>query len=145
MVKSFYSENRESCIEVYFHHLDVQHSSYERYSSLLDDDEKLRAERYRFDTHRQRFVASRAQLRQILADIGHCDPTEIVFKNTRFGKPYIDKPEGLSRLDFNASTSASIGAVAVSNSGSLGLYIELIESKRNRDFDMIVQHEFTTD
>ncbi len=145
MANSFRSENKESCIVIYLHHLDAGSSDYEHYYSLLDDDEKQRTERYRFDIHRQRFAISRGRLREILAEFGHCDPVDINFKKTRFGKPFIAKPEGLNRLYFNASKSGSIGGVAISRTGPVGLDIEQHQSANNRDIDMIVQHEFTTD
>lgn len=112
---------------------------------LLSEDEIRRAARYRFDRHRNRFIAGRGRIRQILAAEGNCSPRDIVFELNPYGKPAIEKPEPLSNVCFNASSSDTLGAIAIANGIALGLDIEKIKPANHRDYDMIAKNEFSSD
>lgn len=112
---------------------------------LLSDDETQRAARFRFDKHRNRFITGRATIRQILAARGNCSPGEISFELNRYGKPALAKPESTRYIQFNASSSETLGAIAISNAFPLGMDIEKVKSTNARDYDGIVKNQFTSD
>ena len=112
---------------------------------LLSDDEKQRAARYRFDKHRNRFITGRGTIREILADRVECPPQAIRFELNKYGKPALHEPESISHIQFNASSSATMGAIALSNDIPLGFDIEKIKSGSSEDNDLIVKNEFTND
>jgi 4'-phosphopantetheinyl transferase len=111
---------------------------------LLSDDETQRAARFRFDKHRNRFISGRATIRQILAARGNCSPGDISFELNRYGKPSLAKPATAREIHFNASSSDTLGAIAISKAVPLGLDIEKVKSDNARDYDAIVASEFSS-
>ena len=111
----------------------------------LSDDEKQRAARYRFDKHRHRFITGRGTIREILADLAKCPPRDIGFELSKFGKPALCEPKPSRPIQFNASSSAMMGAIAISSGIYLGFDIEKMKSAKDVDNDLIVKNEFTRD
>jgi 4'-phosphopantetheinyl transferase len=132
-------------VDIVCFYLDSHPQEHERLYPLLNNDEKKRANRYRFDVHRRRFINSRGKLREILAEKANCRPDEINFEIGKYGKPYISAPVSLKQIHFNASASGPIGAVAISTTTSLGFDLEQIQYEGRRDFDLIVKNECTID
>ncbi len=130
-------------IEIVLFQLDCDDDERRNLYRLLSDDETERAARYRFDIHRNRFITGRARIRQILAARGNCSPGEIVFELNRYGRPSLLMPESIRELRFNASSSATLGAIAIAKAEPLGLDIEKVKPDNARDYDGIVKHEFT--
>jgi len=91
--------------------------------ALLSDGERRRAARFRFDDDYSRFIARRGLLRVVLARYAECDPARITFELNAFGKPTLINGGSL-RLQFNASHSAGIALVAVTNDRAVGIDIE---------------------
>lgn len=112
---------------------------------LLSDDEKRRAAGFRFDKHRNRFIVGRGTIREILAEIALCPPRIIRFDLNSYGKPALAKPASCRHIQFNASSSATLGAIAISNRIPLGFDIEKIKITGSRDYDLIVESQFTRD
>ena len=110
---------------------------------LLSDDEKRRAAAFRFDKHRNRFITGRARIREILAKQLDCGPADIAFELNRYGKPSLGKPAPREPLHFNASSSSSLGAIALVEGMEIGLDIEKVECGKLDDFDSIVKNQFT--
>lgn len=111
---------------------------------LLSDDEKRRAAAFRFDKHRNRFISGRARMREILAMRLDCAPADIDFQLNRYGKPSVGNPALPDALQFNASSSSSLGAIALATGMEIGLDIEKIKCGKLDDFDRIVKYQFTT-
>ena len=109
----------------------------------LSEDEKLRAARFRFDKHRNRFIFGRGSIREILADRVSCQPREVSFELNQFGKPKLSGLQHGRCLEFNASSSECLGAIAISELFALGLDIEKIKKNGLKDFDLVVKSEFT--
>jgi len=109
----------------------------------LSDDEKQRADRFRFDKHRNRFITGRGTIRQILATRIDCAPHAIGFALNDFGKPALCAPELTEPMQFNASSSDMLGAIAISANHALGLDIEKVRYSSTDDYDRIVKNEFT--
>jgi 4'-phosphopantetheinyl transferase len=92
-----------------------------RLSALLDDEEGERAERFRFDQDRRRYIARRGRLREILSQSLGCPASRIRFAWNAFGKPFVKE----ANLRFNVSHSRNIALVAIAHGRELGCDIEL--------------------
>ncbi len=131
-------------VEIIFFPLDSDDDETRNLLPLLSEDETQRAARYRFDKHRNRFITGRGTIRQILAAKGNCSPREISFELNQYGKPALAKPEPTRYIQFNASSSETLGAIAISNAVPLGLDIEKVKSTNAQDYDGIVKNQFTS-
>jgi 4'-phosphopantetheinyl transferase len=111
---------RDDEIHLWWSSLDGTPSQIDRLRNLLDPSERERADRFRVDAARRRFIAARAALRMVLAATIDGDPTQIEFTLGERGKPSLrgGGPE------FNASDSGDFVAVALANS-EIGTDIEI--------------------
>ena len=108
--------------------------------AVLREDERDRADKFRFDRDRSRFIAARAGLRQILATCLNCDPHEPVFEYGERGKP---KLSGLdSALRFNLSHSGNIAMYALAEGRDIGIDVERYDKRR--DHNRIAGRFFTS-
>jgi 4'-phosphopantetheinyl transferase len=98
----------------------------------LSYDELARAEKYRFDSDRKRFVIRRGLLRTILGATFGIDPKMVRFAATDTGKPFITFPEN-SEIWFNLSYSDSQIVYAFSKHPETGVDIERIRTVENID------------
>jgi 4'-phosphopantetheinyl transferase len=97
---------------------------------LLSADERRRADRYRFDGDRDRFVVARARLRLLLAALGAGAPARIQFAHGARGKLWLPAhPE----LQFNVSHAGGLVVVAVAWRVEVGVDVEPLERHRRQD------------
>lgn len=90
----------------------------------LSPDEKERAARFRFDRDRDRFIAARGIVRNILAQYLQQSPAAIPFCYGERGKPAIANSP--IPLQFNLSHSQDLLLCAVSQSHRVGIDVEII-------------------
>lgn len=95
----------------------------------LSEDERARASRFRFAADRDRFVASRAALRRILASYLGAAPASLVFGAGPHGKPFLDAPAHGRSLRFSLSHSGDLALVAVSLEREVGVDVERVRSR----------------
>lgn len=95
--------------------------------SILSDDEKERAGKFRFPADTTRFIVRRGLLRNILGTTLGIDPKTIRFSTAEFGKPFIAYPEN-SQIFFNLSYSGNQIVYAFSKQLELGIDIERIRT-----------------
>jgi 4'-phosphopantetheinyl transferase len=88
---------------------------------LLCDDERRRADEFRFERHRARYTVGRALLRCLLARYLAAEPRELAFDYGEFDKPELRG--GGPR--FNLSHSGSVALYAISDDGEIGIDVEL--------------------
>jgi 4'-phosphopantetheinyl transferase len=100
--------------------------------ATLTDDEKERADRFRFDNDRFNFVLRRGLLRQLLGETLGVAPSQIRFTITEVGKPYISFPENAG-IWFNLSHSGRQIAYAFSKHPDIGIDIERIRTVEDID------------
>lgn len=100
--------------------------------SLLDDEERRRAERLRIEAVRQRFVAARALTRLLLARYCGVSPSALDFTNGARGKPRLELSTERSTLHYNTAHSGGTVAVAVASS-ELGVDVESLRPVPNLD------------
>jgi len=99
----------------------------ERVASLtgtLATDERIRAERFRFDRDRTRYIIARGLLRAIIARYLDKEPGAITFQYNAFGKPSLPDEPGRDRIRFNVSHADGIALYALTRSREVGVDIE---------------------
>lgn len=101
---------------------DIGESATARAGSILSSDELARAERFVFEKHRQRFVAARLALRQVLSMHVGRSPSCLDFAYGPQGKPeLVDFPD----CHFNMSHSGRYALVAIGKDAAIGVDIEI--------------------
>ncbi|HEV8305049.1 MAG TPA: 4'-phosphopantetheinyl transferase superfamily protein [Gemmatimonadales bacterium] len=108
--------------------LDVPPATSARLYSTLSPDERNRSARLRFARDRQRFIAARGALRDLLGRCLGTRPDAIRFTYNAFGKPELS-PEFGSRLRFNLSHSADLALIAITTDAGIGVDIEYIQPR----------------
>jgi 4'-phosphopantetheinyl transferase len=101
---------------------------------VLADDEIERAARFVRPSHRDRYIAGRAEMRRILGLETGRDPRDIRFRYGPNGKPSID-----GGPEFNLSHSSALAILGVSRDGPLGIDIE----KPRQIEDSVARHHFS--
>lgn len=99
---------------------------------ILSNPEKIRANRFVFPEHQDRFIIVHGILRNLLADYLHAKPEDLSFKTNKFGKPKINN------INFNISHSRDLALFAISNNYDVGVDIEFI----NKDIDLDIAERF---
>lgn len=99
--------------------------------ALLSADERERALRFHFPIHRQRFIAARSALRQILSLYLHVAAEDILFAYGEHKKPYLQIPG--STLQFNLAHSFDRAVYAFTLNHAIGVDIEKMEDDDKQD------------
>ncbi len=90
----------------------------------LDDTEKDRWRRFRFDRPRREFALCRAALRAVLCHRLGCTNTELAFGAAAYGKPFAVVGGTALPFNFNVSHSGRHGLVAFARGRRLGVDVE---------------------
>lgn len=114
--------------------LDVSSIEFERLWQFLSEDERSRANNFKREHLKQRFVAARGNLREILAKYLACKPYEILFSYGDRGKPRVDG------VYFNLAHSQDLAIYAISGDREVGIDLEYIDLKY--DVDAIAKNYF---
>lgn len=123
--------------------LDPPHEQAERLGRALSLDERQRAERFRFDRHRRRYVVGRGALRALLAGYLGTRPELVAFGYGPRGKPFLaappaGTPEGLF---FNLSNSDELALVGFVRGTEIGVDVEFL--KPMPDLEQIAERFFS--
>ncbi len=94
----------------------------EELAALLNGEERSRAERFRFDRDRNRYIVSRASLRLLLGEYTQTRATDLEFVYGDQGKPALATP--IDEVEFNLSHSADLCLFAFANFRRVGIDIE---------------------
>jgi 4'-phosphopantetheinyl transferase len=99
------------------------------YHNLLSQDEKERAQKFYFQTDRDRFIGTRGVLRYLLSNylesVG-ASPVNLVFQYNAYGKPLLAAPFDGSEIHFNVTHSGNIALCAFSRTHPIGIDVEFI-------------------
>ena len=120
-------------IHVWCASLDQAVSRLHRLRQTLSMDERMRAERFRFEQDRTRFIVSRGILRTILGRYLNVEPGRLQFCYGKNGKPMLADTFGKRTIFFNMSDSEGIALYAFSRDGEIGVDIEKICDNPERD------------
>lgn len=91
---------------------------------VLSPDELERAERYRFEQHRNEFILTRAVLRRVLASYTAQSPESLSFDYSAQGKPALKN--GPPDLRFNVSHAEGLAVLALVRDREIGVDAEKI-------------------
>ena len=108
---------------------------------ILSPDERARAERFYFEEDRQRFIAGRGTLRQILSNYLHVPPKHLQFQYGAYGKPALANAAGRSSLRFNVSHSRGLALCAFVLDREIGIDLEYMRPLD--DVEQIARHFFS--
>jgi 4'-phosphopantetheinyl transferase len=119
-------------VHVWAARLDLPSEALVRFTGLLSQEEHARAARFRFERHRNRFVAARGVLRSILATHLDSAPDELQFEYGPNGKPVLI---GLAQsgLFFNLAHSENLALIAVTRLGPIGVDVEYVRPMADAD------------
>jgi 4'-phosphopantetheinyl transferase len=95
---------------------------------LLSAEELARADRFKFETDRRRYIAGRAALRQVLGRSLNTEPAAIEFTNGRHGKPTLAGAHRAAVLNFNLSNSHELAIIALCRGCEIGIDVEYIRT-----------------
>jgi 4'-phosphopantetheinyl transferase len=107
----------------------------------LPETEARKARRFRFETHRNRYIKGHFILRSLIGmylDIGFYDDE---FHANRYGKPAVKKLHEDNPIHFNISNSENIYTCAFSQNSDIGIDIEKIHDLQ--DMDRIIAEFFS--
>ena len=92
--------------------------------SWLDEKEKDRLRRFRYERPRREFALCRAALRSILSRRLGCESEKLEFDASEHGKPFA-RVDGMAvPVSFNVSHSGKHGLIALAPQGRLGVDVE---------------------
>ncbi|MDQ6818389.1 MAG: 4'-phosphopantetheinyl transferase superfamily protein [Actinomycetota bacterium] len=124
-------------VHVWESSLDRPSEVVQRFRGVLSEDELERADRFRFEGHRCRYIVGRGQLRSLLAGYLGAAPAELPFEYGEFDKPALQS----SDLCFNLAHSGAVALFAFTYAGEVGIDVE-IEDARLRD-DRLAERFFS--
>jgi 4'-phosphopantetheinyl transferase len=103
------------------------------FAAILSPAESERAKKFKFDKHRNRFIAGRGAMRVILGKYLDATPADIRFVCLANGKP--DLVEGFegAGLHFNLSHTEDLALLAVTRVGRIGVDVECVRPIKNVD------------
>jgi len=97
----------------------------DRYGAILSAEERGRADQFRFERDRRRYIARRGVLRELIGSYLDCDPAGVAFVHNAYGKPAIAH----SDLRFNLSHSHGMALYAFCRGADIGCDIERRDPK----------------
>jgi 4'-phosphopantetheinyl transferase len=115
-------------IDFWYSSLETTPEQYQLDWQILDDEEKIRAAKFKNAVLQQRYVSAHGQLRLILAQYLEVSPASLLFLKTARGKPYL---ADYSELAFNLSHTSDDMAVAVAKNCQIGVDIEQCKQRLN--------------
>jgi 4'-phosphopantetheinyl transferase len=115
-------------VDVWRAGLDVTVSELRQLERTLSADERHRAERFRLGRHRDRFVAARGLLRDVLGRYLGSRPEHVSFSYGAYGKPALAPAVDHAPLAFNLAHSGAVALVAVTARGVVGVDLERVRA-----------------
>lgn len=105
--------------EVHVWHFQLDQDNLAEFEPIISADEQKRANRFRFEKDRNRFIVGRGILRKIIGNYLQIKPSQVQFSYHQFGKPFLD-----SNLKFNLSHSGNFALLAITQNWEIGIDIE---------------------
>ena len=93
----------------------------------------MRANKFKFEKHRSRFIAGRGMLRAILGQYLHARPADLRFDYLSNGKPVLSGEFASAGIHFNLAHTADLALVAVTRIGMVGVDVESVRPVKNVD------------
>ncbi len=106
--------------------LDMPQSALAAMRATLSDEEAHRAGQFRFDADRDRYVAARGALRQILGCCAQVHPADVHLALGEHGKPELGAEHSRIDLHFNLAHSGDRALMALSSASEVGVDLERV-------------------
>ena len=104
--------------------LDVPEHAYAGLLATLAPDERQRANEFRFDDPRRRYVIARGALRRLLGEYLHAEPTSVELTIDQNQKPHLASQHATAELYFNVSHSGNLAVIGFALGCEVGIDIE---------------------
>ena len=121
--------------------LDLPEPQIQALEQILADDERARAERFRFVKDRTHFIAARGLLRIILGRYLLRDPQRLSFSYNAYGKPSLAEMSESDGLSFNLTHANGMALYAVTRNRAVGVDVECIQ--RQMEWESVAKHFFS--
>src|SRR5881628_2308823 len=108
------------------------------FDESLSLDDRMRADRFRFESDRRRFCVARASLRLILGRYLKAKPGRIQLDVGDYGKPFLVDRKTSQGIRFNLSHSHRLALIAIGRDREVGVDIEFM--RPNFVTDEVVKH-----
>ena len=105
----------------------------EALAATLSPDEKERAGKFKFEKYRNRFIAGRGVLREILGKYLQAKPATLRISCSTNGKPALAAEFASAGIHFNLAHSEDLALVAVTRVGAIGVDVECIRPVKEMD------------
>jgi 4'-phosphopantetheinyl transferase len=115
---------RPGIVSVYGVHADQPFLSRKDCMDLLDEDERARADRLKFEEPRLRYILARCLLRSVAGAVLGEDPRALQFIYRPSGKPELAWPDPSPPFHFNLTHSHDIVLLAVARHAPIGVDVE---------------------
>jgi 4'-phosphopantetheinyl transferase len=112
-------------IQVWMLYGELAPRSLEKLKQILSEDERQRADRFRFDRDRNCSIASRGILRSLLGSYLGCDAREVRFRYSDRGKPELESPSNMD-LRFNVAHSGDVILWGFTHARRIGIDVEKV-------------------
>lgn len=122
--------------------LDMPDSRIQQFSTILADDERRRANRFRFPQHRHHFTVARGALRMLLSRYLGIKPENVRFEYNQYGKPALPERMNPFRLRFNLSHSGELALYVFAYERELGIDVEYTR-RRIEQIEQIAHRYFS--
>ena len=113
-------------IHVWAAGLDQSPERISAFKEILASDELARAARFHFERDRNRFIAGRGILREILSSYLEIRPSQLEFEYSPRGKPMLKAASARLPLHFNLGHSEDLILIAVTKPCPVGIDVEWI-------------------
>jgi 4'-phosphopantetheinyl transferase len=111
--------------------LDPSPERVQELSGRLSREETARADRFRFEWHKRRFIVAHGVLRSVLGHYLHAEPATVRFHHSPQGKPYLARTLGSPVLRFNLSHSHELMLLACTHGHEIGVDLEYVRPLEN--------------
>jgi len=120
-------------VHVWSADLDLDDWEIKSLRAILSEREQARADRFKFDKHRRRYIASRGRMRELLSSYSGVRPESLAFQYGERGKPSLpDKVDG-KELKFNSTDSVEKVLFAFAWNHELGIDLECFPREVEHD------------
>ena len=111
--------------------LDVTSPQFDSLAAVLSPEERYRAEQFRLDPPRQRFVIARGALRVLLSRYLGVTPAEVSIAVDANNKPRLADEQHATGLRFNVAHSHNLALVAITHGCEIGVDVERLRIVRH--------------
>jgi len=121
----------ENEIHVWALPLDLESPALSKAVATLSAAEQDRAKKFRFDKHRNRFIAGRAGLRAMLGRYLQIQPGKLDFAYASRGKPSLSPEFAGARIHFNLAHSEDLALCAITCVAPVGVDVERVRTVKD--------------